>query len=66
MSGPRPTPTRLKLIRGNPGRAGPIPVGLIIIFGLAPGPHKLDITLARANHHSLDHSVVEFVIPNGN
>jgi hypothetical protein len=37
--------------------------GPIIIFGLPAGPHKVDITLASANHHPLDHSVVEFVIP---
>jgi hypothetical protein len=37
--------------------------GPIIIFGLPPGPHKVDITLASANHHPLDHSVVEFVVP---
>jgi hypothetical protein len=37
--------------------------GPIIIFGLPPGPHKIDVTLATANHHPLDHSVVEFVIP---
>jgi hypothetical protein len=37
--------------------------GPIIIFGLPPGPHKVDVTLASANHHPLDHSVVEFVVP---
>jgi hypothetical protein len=25
--------------------------GPIILFGLPPGPHKVDITLASANHH---------------
>ena len=28
--------------------------GPIIIFGLPSGPHKVDITLASANHHPLD------------
>jgi len=37
--------------------------GPIILFGLPPGPHKVDITLASANHHPLDHSVVEVVVP---
>jgi hypothetical protein len=35
----------------------------IIIFGLAAGPHKLEITLVNANHQPLDRSVVEFAIP---
>jgi len=37
--------------------------GPIIIAGLPPGPHKVDVTLASANHHPLDHAVVEVVVP---
>jgi hypothetical protein len=35
----------------------------VIIFGLAGGPHKLEITLVNPNHQPLARSVVEFVIP---
>src|SRR6478609_10966865 len=38
--------------------------GPIIIAGLPPGPHKVEITPVNANHQPLDRSVVvEFVIP---
>ena len=40
--------------------------GPIIIAGLPPGPHKVEITPVNANHQPLDRSVVvEFVIPGG-
>ena len=35
----------------------------LIIVGLPPGPHKVEITLASANHQPLDRAIVEFVIP---
>ena len=35
----------------------------VIILGLPPGPHRLEITLVNANHQPLDRSVMEFVIP---
>jgi hypothetical protein len=35
----------------------------LIIFGLPAGPHKLEVTVVNPNHHPLDRSVVEFVIP---
>jgi hypothetical protein len=35
----------------------------LILFGLPAGPHKLQITLVKPNHHPLDRTVVEFVIP---
>ena len=35
----------------------------IILMGLPPGPHKVLIELADANHHILDKSVVTFVVP---
>jgi hypothetical protein len=35
----------------------------LIVFGLAPGPHKLEVTLVNPNHQPLDRSVVEFVVP---
>src|SRR5688572_5024950 len=35
----------------------------VIIFGLPPGPHKLEITLVNPNHQPLGRSAVEFVIP---
>jgi uncharacterized protein DUF6130 len=38
--------------------------GPLIVAGLAPGPHKIEITLVNANHQPLDRTVVvEFVIP---
>jgi hypothetical protein len=35
----------------------------IIIQNLPPGPHRVLAELADANHHILDHRVVEFVVP---
>lgn len=35
----------------------------IILMGLSPGPHKVSIELADANHHILDKGTVTFVIP---
>src|SRR5262245_34081397 len=35
----------------------------IILMGLPPGPHKLLIELADANHRILDKNVVTFVVP---
>jgi len=35
----------------------------IIIQYLPPGPHKVLVELANANHKILDHQVVRFVIP---
>jgi hypothetical protein len=35
----------------------------LIIVGLPPGPHKIDVTLADANHHFLDRAAVSFVVP---
>jgi len=35
----------------------------LIIQGLPPGPHRLLVELADANHHILDQCTVEFVIP---
>src|SRR3954449_5064049 len=38
--------------------------GPLIVAGLPPGPHKVEITLVNANHQPLDRPVVvEFVIP---
>ena len=35
----------------------------IILQGLAPGPHKLLLTLVDANHHPLDKAAITFVMP---
>ena len=35
----------------------------LIINGLPAGPHKILIELVNANHQTLDHGVVNFVIP---
>lgn len=35
----------------------------LIIFGLPPGPHRLDVTLVNPNHQPLDRSFIEFVVP---
>jgi len=35
----------------------------LIIVGLPPGPHKIDVILADANHHLLDRAAVTFVVP---
>ena len=35
----------------------------IILMGLLPGTHKVQIDLEDANHHPLDHGMVTFVIP---
>ena len=35
----------------------------IILQGLAPGPHKLLLTLVDANHHPLDKATITFVMP---
>ena len=37
----------------------------VAIVGLPPGPHKVLIQLANANHQPLDQGVVEFTIPTG-
>jgi hypothetical protein len=37
----------------------------VAIVGLPPGPHKVLIQLANANHQPLDQGVVEFTIPAG-
>ena len=39
--------------RGNP----------IILMGLLPGMHKVQIDLEDANHHTLDKGTVTFVVP---
>jgi len=38
----------------------------IILMGLLPGPHKVLIELADANHRILDRSLVTFVVPERN
>jgi hypothetical protein len=38
----------------------------IILMGLLPGPHKVLIQLADANHHILDKALVTFVVPEKN
>ena len=38
----------------------------IILMGLLPGPHKMLIELADANHRILDRSLVTFVVPERN
>jgi Family of unknown function (DUF6130) len=35
----------------------------LIIVGLPPGPHKVEITLANANHQPLDRATVSFTLP---
>lgn len=35
----------------------------IILMGLLPGTHKVQIDLEDANHHALDHGMVTFVVP---
>ncbi|MES2601898.1 MAG: DUF6130 family protein [Pseudomonadota bacterium] len=35
----------------------------VIVVGLSPGPHKVELILANANHQKLDRAVVEFVVP---
>ena len=35
----------------------------LILVDLPPGPHKVQIILANANHQPLDKAVVEFVVP---
>lgn len=35
----------------------------IIVAGLAPGPHKIELILADPTHQPLDRDVVEFVVP---
>jgi hypothetical protein len=35
----------------------------IILVGLEPGRHEVELTLADANHQPLDHVVVTFVVP---
>ena len=35
----------------------------IILMGLVPGPHKVLIELADANHHILDKALITFVVP---
>jgi hypothetical protein len=35
----------------------------LIIVGLPSGPHKVEITLANANHQALDRASVSFTIP---
>ena len=38
----------------------------IILMGLLPGPHKVLIELADANHRILDKALVTFVVPEKN
>ena len=38
----------------------------IILMGLVPGPHKVLIELADANHRVLDKSIITFVVPDKN
>jgi len=35
----------------------------VILMGLPPGPHKVVLELADANHHILDKATVTFVVP---
>lgn len=35
----------------------------LIIVGLPPGPHKVEVILANANHQPLDHATVSFTVP---
>jgi Family of unknown function (DUF6130) len=35
----------------------------IILMGLRPGPHKVQLELEDANHHTLDKGAVSFVVP---
>jgi Family of unknown function (DUF6130) len=35
----------------------------LIIVGLPAGPHKVEITLANANHQPLDRATVSFTLP---
>lgn len=35
----------------------------VILVGLPPGPHNVEIILADANHRPLDHAVTNFVVP---
>ncbi|MGV9800758.1 DUF6130 family protein [Mycobacterium sp. NPDC003449] len=35
----------------------------VILVGLPPGPHKVEIILADANHQPLDRAVQSFVVP---
>ena len=35
----------------------------LILVGLRPGPHEVQIVLADANHQPLDQATVEFVVP---
>jgi len=35
----------------------------VIIQNLLPGPHRVLVELADANHHILDHGLIEFMVP---
>jgi hypothetical protein len=35
----------------------------VIIQNLPPGPHRVLVELADANHHILDHRILDFVVP---
>jgi Family of unknown function (DUF6130) len=35
----------------------------LVVVGLPPGPHTIDVTLADANHRFLDRAAVSFVVP---
>ena len=35
----------------------------LILVGLPPGPHKVEVILANPNHQPLDRATVEFVVP---
>lgn len=35
----------------------------VILVGLEPGPHEVEIILANANHQPLDRAVVTFMVP---
>jgi hypothetical protein len=35
----------------------------VILVGLPPGPHRVEIILANANHQPLDRETVSFIVP---
>jgi hypothetical protein len=35
----------------------------VILQGLSPGPHKVQIELVDANHHLLDKGSISFIVP---
>jgi quercetin dioxygenase-like cupin family protein len=50
-------------VDGAPWRWADASGNPIIIMGLAPGPHKVLLELEDANHRTLDHGEVNFVVP---